>query len=76
MPLYRSTVGPKGQITLPKDLRDGLHLLEGEEVLIFQEGEGLVVRHPPSSLRGRLRNIIDYRGIEKDVESLRAAWRV
>lgn len=76
MALYRSTVGPKGQITLPKDLRDTLHLLEGEEVVIFQEGEGLLVKHPPTSLRGRLRNVVDYRGVEKDVENLRAAWRV
>ena len=75
MSLYRSTVGPKGQITLPKDLRDSLHLLEGEEVVIYREGDSVQVKHPPTSLRGRLRGVLDYKGIEKDVARLRSAWR-
>lgn len=75
MPLYRSTVGPKGQITLPKDLRESLHLLEGEGVVIFEEGGSIQVKHPEVSLRGRLRNALDYRALERDVEHIRAAWR-
>ncbi|MBI4362913.1 MAG: AbrB/MazE/SpoVT family DNA-binding domain-containing protein [Euryarchaeota archaeon] len=76
MPLYKSVVGPKGQITLPKDLRERFHLHEGEDVVIFDEEEGLLVKHPPSSLYGRLRGALDYRGIERDVVRLRAAWTI
>ena len=36
----KSIVGPKGQITLPKAIREKYHLLEGEEVFLVPQEEG------------------------------------
>ncbi|MDG6970287.1 MAG: AbrB/MazE/SpoVT family DNA-binding domain-containing protein [Nitrososphaerota archaeon] len=70
----RSVVGPKGQITLPKDLREQYHLLEGEEVVLVEEREGILVRHPQGSLRGRFRGKLDLEGVEEDLRGIRAEW--
>jgi AbrB family looped-hinge helix DNA binding protein len=72
----KSIVGPKGQITIPKELREKYHLHEGEEVVLVGEEEGVMVKHPPSSLRGRLRGRIELAGIEEDVKKLRLKWRL
>jgi AbrB family looped-hinge helix DNA binding protein len=72
----KSTIGPKGQITIPKEFREKYHLHEGEEVLLVPVHEGLIVKHPPSSLRGRLRGMIDLKGFEKDLQEIRKQWKV
>lgn len=69
-----STVGPKGQITLPKELREQYHLLEGEEVVLVEEKEGVLVRHRPTNVRGMFRGKLDLEGIDEDVKRLRAEW--
>lgn len=74
--MLRSTVGPKGQVTIPKELRERYHLLEGEEVLILPSTEGVLVKHPPGSLRGRLRGKIDLKGLEADIKEIRGQWRL
>ena len=33
----------KGQITIPKEIREKLHLKQGDKVLFFEEGEKVVV---------------------------------
>jgi AbrB family looped-hinge helix DNA binding protein len=71
----KSIVGPKGQITIPKSLREKYHLLEGEEVVLVAREEGVLVRHPSSSLRGRLRGKLDTAGLEKDIEKVREQWK-
>lgn len=70
----RSIVGPKGQITLPKELREQYHLLEGEEVVLVEEAEGVLVRHRPAALRGRFRGRLDLDGVDQDVRDIRAKW--
>ncbi len=72
----KSIVGPKGQITIPKELREKYHLLEGEEVALVGEEEGVLVKHPPTHLRGRLRGRMELVGIEEDVKELRSKWRL
>ena len=72
----RSVVGPKGQITLPKDLREQYHLLEGEEVVLVEEREGILVKHPQTSLRGRFRGKFDLVGLEKDLREIRSERKV
>ncbi len=72
----RSTVGPKGQITIPKELRDRYHLHEGEEVILLPGVEGVLIKHPNSNLRGRLRGKIDVPGFEKDLKELRKQWKI
>ncbi len=48
-------VGPKGQVVIPKNLRDQLGLEPGDEVTFWREGDHVVVRRrddaPP--LKGR-----------------------
>jgi len=74
---YRSRVGPKGQVTLPKPLREKYHLKEGENILIVPGEEGIVLKHGASrTLRGRLKGKLDSAGIEKDLRELRRQWRL
>lgn len=48
-------VGPKGQVVIPKDLREQLGIEPGDEVTFWREGDQVVVRRradaPP--LKGR-----------------------
>jgi AbrB family looped-hinge helix DNA binding protein len=48
-------VGPKGQVVIPKQLRDQLDLRPGDEVVFWQEGDHVAVRRaaPGTPLRGR-----------------------
>jgi AbrB family looped-hinge helix DNA binding protein len=71
---HSSTISAKGQITLPKALRDRHHLKEGELVLILDSKEGIVIRHGRSGLRGMLRGKIDADGFEQDLRKLRKEW--
>jgi len=71
---HSSTVSSKGQITLPKILRDRHHLKEGETVLILDSEDGIVVRHGHAKLRGLLQGKLDIDGFEKDLKKLRKEW--
>ncbi len=73
---HKSRVGPKGQITIPKELRDIYHLKEGEEVLILSSDDGILVKHTKANLRGFLKGMLDVKGIEDDVKELRLKWRL
>ncbi len=74
--LHKSRVGPKGQITIPKELRDKYHLKEGEEVLVLPSDDGILVKHSKANVRGSLKGKLDVKGIESDVKELRLQWRV
>ena len=66
----------KGQITLPKELREKYHLNEGEVVVILDSGEGVLVRHGRQTLRGALKGKLDLEGFERDVRKLRKEWKL
>lgn len=70
-----ATISSKGQITLPKELRDKYHLKEGETALVLDAGEGILIKHGRSSLRGILKGKVDTKGFEKDLRKLRREWR-
>ncbi len=74
--VVRSTVGPKGQVTIPKELREKYHLLEGEDVMVMASAEGVLIKHPPTSLRGRLKGKIDIQGFEEEIKQIRKQWRL
>ena len=74
--VVRSTVGPKGQVTIPKELREKYHLLEGEDVIVVPSAEGVLIKHPPTSLRGRLKGRIDTEGLEEEIKRIRKQWRL
>ena len=48
-------VGPKGQVVIPKPIRDKLGITPGDEVTFWLEGEDVHLRRivPPGTLRGR-----------------------
>jgi len=69
-----ATVSSKGQITLPKELRDKYHLQEGERAVVLDAGEGILIKHGRASLRGLLKGKIDLEGFEKDIRKLRKEW--
>jgi len=58
--LPASTITSKGQITLPKKIRECLHVVPGDRIDFVVEGNGVVVVRPARSrlrqLRGMLRN--------------------
>jgi AbrB family looped-hinge helix DNA binding protein len=66
-------VGPKGQVVIPKDLRDQLGLEPGDEVTFWREGDQVIVRRrvdtPP--LKGRYAG----RSLTLQLEHERAAER-
>jgi antitoxin PrlF len=50
-------VGPKGQVVIPKRIRDSLGMRPGEEVVIVEvDGEARVRRVPRTRLRGMLKD--------------------
>ncbi len=38
------TVSARGQIAIPTEIRDKMHLKEGEKVLFFLEGDSLLIK--------------------------------
>ena len=70
------TISSKGQITLPKDLRDKYHLSYGESVIVSDSGEGIIIRHGKGTLRGILKGKVDTEGFEKDIKVLRKEWKL
>jgi AbrB family looped-hinge helix DNA binding protein len=67
-------LGQKG--TIPKELREKYHLLEGEDVIILALEEGILIKHARSSLRGRLRGKINMKGFEEETKQIRSQWRL
>ena len=54
-----ATLTSKGQVTIPKRIRDALHLLPGAAVEFSVNADGEVVLHPPHLSKSR-------RGARKD----------
>jgi AbrB family looped-hinge helix DNA binding protein len=54
-----ATLTIKGQVTIPKEMRDRLHLAPGDKVKFFMQPDGRLVilpRLPASALRGMFRS--------------------
>ena len=56
-------VGPKGQVVIPKDLRDEFGIEPGDEVVFWRDGDHVAVRalHGSRPLKGRFagRSLVD-----------------
>jgi AbrB family looped-hinge helix DNA binding protein len=79
MQSYRAKITSKGQITIPKPLRDKYHLREGELAALIPTDEGVVLRHedePLKELRGLLRKEVDVKRASRFIRSLRKEWRL
>ena len=76
---YQSKITSKGQVTIPKDLRDRFGFKEGEEVLMVPENEGILLKHRMDSirsLRGLLREEVDLKKASTFIGKVRREWRV
>ncbi|MBI5254121.1 MAG: AbrB/MazE/SpoVT family DNA-binding domain-containing protein [Euryarchaeota archaeon] len=69
-------ISSKGQVTLPREIREKYHLKEGEEAMILQTDEGILIKHKRVALRGMLSEKIDIKGFEKELEKLRKEWTI
>lgn len=70
-------VGPKGQVVIPKELRDALGIAPGDEVLFWTHEDHIAVRPQRSSrpLKGRFtgRALVDALGRERLADRRREA---
>ena len=57
--LFRVKVSAKGQVVIPKPLREAFHFHEGETVLLTPTEGGILMRHQPeeTGLRGLLKEL-------------------
>lgn len=76
--LMSHSVGTKGQVVIPKHIRDELHILPGQEMLFETRGEEIVLRKSPrDSLKGRFAGsaltdiLMDERRKERDRDDRR-----
>jgi AbrB family looped-hinge helix DNA binding protein len=70
------TISSKGQITLPKSLREKHHLTEGDEALVVDTDAVIPIRpRPRRRLYGLLKGGIDSDGFQRAIRDLRREWR-
>lgn len=69
-----SRVGPKGQVVIPKPLRDQLGIEPGDEVVFWLDGDHVAVR--PVGARRPLRGRFRGSPLVEELERERAADRV
>ena len=74
MRIHSATVSSKGQITLPKEFREGYHLKAGEEIMMLPTDEGILLKHKKIPLRGMFAGKIDVKGFERDIKAQRREW--
>lgn len=66
-------VGPKGQVVIPKELRDELGIQPGDEVSFWLDDDHVAVR--PTSLRRPLRGRFEGSDLVSELERERATDR-
>jgi len=67
--LFKVRVSSKGQVVIPRHIREALNLKEGDELLLVPTEEGILMR-PPSKERGVLRGLL--KGLDVDPEECEA----
>jgi len=75
---YRSTLTSKGQITIPKELRERFNLKDGEQVIIIPIEDGIVVRpsaNPLKQIRGLLSRELEIDKADHFIRKIRREWR-
>jgi AbrB family looped-hinge helix DNA binding protein len=63
-------VGPKGQVVIPKPIRDRLGISTGDEVLVEQDGREIRIRLQADDAEARRKRIQALRGISADTPGL------
>lgn len=76
---YQAKITSKGQISIPKELRERFRLREGEEVLLIPGDEVIILKpglNPMRRLRGVLREELDMNKASEFIRRMRREWRV
>ncbi len=76
---YQAKITSKGQISIPKELRERFQLRVGEEVLLIPQEEGIVLKpglNPMRRLRGVLREELDVKKASEFIRKTRREWRI
>tara|TARA_R110001592_G_scaffold82848_4_gene245288 strand:- start:97 stop:336 length:240 start_codon:yes stop_codon:yes gene_type:complete len=69
----KATITSKGQITLPKSLRDELHLTTGDQVYFEQQSDGSYTLRPRTLDVSVLKGCIRYSGPPVSLEDMEDA---
>ncbi|MGB9660349.1 MAG: AbrB/MazE/SpoVT family DNA-binding domain-containing protein [Nitrososphaerales archaeon] len=62
--LFKVKMSSKGQLVIPKHIREALNLNEGDELLLVPTEEGILMK-PPFKEAGRLRGLL--KGLDVDI---------
>lgn len=76
---YRAKITSKGQISIPKELREKFQLRVGEEVMLVAGDEGIILKpglNPMRRLRGALREEVDINKASEFIRKMRREWRI
>lgn len=65
-----ATLTTKGQITLPKLLRDALHLKSGDKIIFEEKMDGSFALRPKTMDVSELKGMLSYRGPPKTLEEM------
>lgn len=68
-----SIVDRNGQITLPEELREVLHLKEGDRLHFVLDKDGAYVNRARTRLVQSLKGIIKYSGLPRTIEDMERA---
>jgi AbrB family looped-hinge helix DNA binding protein len=67
--LFKVRISSKGQIVIPKNIREALNLRKGEELILMPMDEGILMKRPSPRSKG-LRGLL--KGLDVDLEECEA----
>lgn len=76
--MYKVKISKKGQITIPKELRDKFNFKEDIELVLISTTEGILLKsksHNLRALRGLFKEI-DFKEAEDVIRAERTKWRL
>ncbi len=68
-----TTLTSKGQITLPKAIRESLHLKNGDKIIFEENADGCYVLRPKTLSVTSLKGSLNYSGPVRTVEQMQQA---
>jgi AbrB family looped-hinge helix DNA binding protein len=82
----QTKLSAKGQVVIPKDVRDRLHWQQGQALEIVETSEGVLLKQPslrprisPEEALAKIRSIVNYTGpiitIQEMNEAIDEGWR-
>lgn len=77
--ICQAKITSKGEITIPKELREKYHLSEGETIHLIPTEEGIMMKHgkiTTKALRGLMKEEIDVDKASRCIKELRQSWRL